>query len=72
MVYSVLINESMLERSYASIIANDSFTKASAVPERAYALFIPAAVTDSINGAVITPILVAAYASAAKGRARRL
>jgi len=44
----------------------------STIEEATYALFIPAAVTDSVNGAVITPILVAAYASAAKGRARRL
>ncbi len=43
----------------------------STVQEATYALFIPAAVTDAINGAIITPILVAAYAAAARGRARR-
>jgi len=44
----------------------------STIEEATYALFLPAAVTDAINGAIITPILVAAYASAAKGRARRV
>jgi len=44
----------------------------STIEEATYALFLPAAVTDAINGAIITPILVAAYASAAKGRARRI
>ncbi|MEM3870816.1 MAG: ECF transporter S component [Candidatus Korarchaeum sp.] len=44
----------------------------STIEEATYALFIPAAVTDAVNGAIITPILVAAYASAARGRARRV
>ncbi len=44
----------------------------STIEEATYALFLPAAVTDAINGAIITPILVAAYASAARGRARRI
>lgn len=44
----------------------------STIEEATYALFLPAAVTDAVNGAVITPILTAAYASAMRGRARRL
>lgn len=44
----------------------------STIEEATYALFIPAAATDAINGAIITPILAAAYASAARGRARRI
>lgn len=44
----------------------------STIEEAIYALFLPAAVTNAINGAILTPILVSAYASAAKGRARRV
>lgn len=44
----------------------------STIEEAIYALFLPAAVTDAVNGAILTPILVSAYASAAKGRARRI
>lgn len=44
----------------------------STIEEATYALFIPAALTDAVNGAIITPILVAAYASAMRGRARRI
>ncbi|MCD6245114.1 MAG: ECF transporter S component [Candidatus Korarchaeota archaeon] len=43
----------------------------STIEEATYALFLPAAITDAINGAILTPILVAAYSSAVKGRARR-
>jgi energy-coupling factor transport system substrate-specific component len=43
----------------------------STIEEATYALFLPAAITDAINGAIITPILVAAYLAAVKGRARR-
>ena len=43
----------------------------STMEEATYALFLPAAITDAINGAIITPILVAAYSAAVKGRARR-
>jgi len=43
----------------------------STLEEAIYALFLPAAVTDAINGAILTPILVSAYASAVRGRARR-
>jgi len=43
----------------------------STIEEATYALFLPAAITDAINGAIITPILVAAYSAAVKGRARR-
>lgn len=43
----------------------------STLEEAIYALFLPAAVTDAVNGAILTPILVSAYASAARGRARR-
>jgi len=42
----------------------------STVEEATYALFIPAALTDAINGAILAPILVAAYSAAARGRAR--
>jgi len=44
----------------------------STIEEATYAEFLPAAITDAVNGAVLTPILVAAYAAAVKGRARRL
>ncbi|AKG38352.1 MAG: ECF transporter S component [Infirmifilum sp.] len=43
----------------------------STIEEAIYALFLPAAVTDALNGAILTPILVAAYYQAARGRARR-
>jgi len=43
----------------------------STLEEAIYALFLPAAVTDAVNGAILTPMLVSAYASAARGRARR-
>jgi len=43
----------------------------STLEEAIYALFLPAAVTDAINGAILTPILVSAYAAAVRGRARR-
>ncbi len=43
----------------------------STIEEATYMLFIPAAITDAVNGAILTPILVAAYGSAIKGRARR-
>lgn len=38
----------------------------------AIAEFIPAAVTDAINGAILAPIIVYAYVSATAGRARRM
>jgi energy-coupling factor transport system substrate-specific component len=38
----------------------------------AVAEFIPAAVTDAINGAILAPIIVFAYLNATKGRSRRL
>lgn len=41
------------------------------IEEAIYILFLPAAVTDAINGAILTPILVAAYSAAIKGRAKR-
>jgi len=43
----------------------------STLEEAIYALFLPAAVTDAVNGAILTPLLVAAYYKAAAGRARR-
>ena len=43
----------------------------STIEEATTILFIPAAATDAINGAILTPILLAAYAAAVKGRARR-
>jgi len=43
----------------------------STIEEATTILFIPAAVTDAINGAILTPILVAAYGAAVRGRARR-
>lgn len=43
----------------------------STLEEAIYALFLPAAVTDAINGAILTPLLIAAYYKAAAGRARR-
>lgn len=43
----------------------------STLEEAIYALFLPAAVTDAVNGAILTPLLVAAYYQAARGRARR-
>ena len=38
----------------------------------ALAEFIPAAITDAVNGAIIAPILLYAYVNATKGRARRI
>ncbi|MDG6921625.1 MAG: hypothetical protein JRN59_08865, partial [Nitrososphaerota archaeon] len=38
----------------------------------AVAEFIPAAVTDAINGAIIAPILIYTYVQSTAGRARRL
>ncbi len=40
--------------------------------DAAIAEFIPAAVTDAINGAILAPIIVYAYVSATSGRARRM
>jgi energy-coupling factor transport system substrate-specific component len=40
--------------------------------DSAIAEFIPAAVTDAINGAILAPIIVYAYVSATAGRARRM
>lgn len=40
--------------------------------DAAIAEFIPAAVTDAINGAILAPIIVYAYFSATSGRARRM
>jgi energy-coupling factor transport system substrate-specific component len=38
----------------------------------AVAEFIPAAVTDAVNGAILAPILIYAYVRSTAGRARRL
>ncbi|MHB8567920.1 MAG: ECF transporter S component [Nitrososphaerales archaeon] len=38
----------------------------------AVAEFIPAATTDAVNGAILAPLIVFAYLSATKSRARRL
>lgn len=38
----------------------------------AWGEFVWAAPTDAVNGAIITPLLVLAYAAAARGRARRI
>jgi energy-coupling factor transport system substrate-specific component len=40
--------------------------------DAAVAEFIPAAVTDAVNGAILGPILLYAYAAATSGRARRI
>lgn len=40
--------------------------------DAAIAEFIPAAVTDAVNGAILAPIIVYAYVSATAGRARRM
>jgi energy-coupling factor transport system substrate-specific component len=40
--------------------------------EAAAAEFVAAGATDMINGAIITPILLFAYAAATVGRARRV
>ena len=42
----------------------------STLEEATTILFIPAAATDAVNGAILTPVLVAAYGSAVKGRGR--
>jgi len=44
----------------------------STIEEATYALFLPAALTDAVNGLILTPILAAAYSAAVKGRARRV
>ena len=38
----------------------------------AVAEFIPAAVTDAVNGAILAPILIYTYVMSTAGRARRL
>jgi energy-coupling factor transport system substrate-specific component len=43
----------------------------STLEEAIYVLFLPAAVTDAVNGAILSPLLISAYAAAVKGRARR-
>jgi len=43
----------------------------STLEEAIYALFLPAALTDAMNGAIFTPHLVSAYATAVRGRAGR-
>ncbi|ABL78930.1 ECF-type riboflavin transporter substrate-binding protein [Thermofilum pendens] len=43
----------------------------STIEEAIYALFLPAAVTDAVNGAILTPVLIKAYSAAVKGRSRR-
>jgi hypothetical protein len=40
--------------------------------EAAVAEFVAAGATDMVNGAIITPILLFAYAAATAGRARRV